>query len=66
MSTEKSFKDSIFWEKYLAVVAGHSIPAAKAQWYLKWATKIALPSQPIFLKADMTSGRYRNCSDIAM
>ncbi len=49
MSTEKSLKDNLFWEKYLVVVAGHSIPAAKAEWYLKWAKKFALslPGLPL-------------------
>jgi integron integrase len=50
MSTEKSSKDNIFWEKYLTIVAGHSIPAAKAQWYLKWATKFALSLPGVPLK----------------
>ena len=50
MSTEKSSKDNIFWEKYLAIVASHSIPGAKAEWYLKWATKFALSLPGVPLK----------------
>ena len=44
MSIENSNKTAEFWESYRLVVLKHSVPEAKAEYYLKWAQSFAKSS----------------------
>jgi hypothetical protein len=34
-----------FWEEYRTLVIPRGVPAAKAEWYVKWARKFAVSEQ---------------------